>query len=139
MHLRRAILLFAIVLGLTAVASSVAPPPREDTRDEPPPPATTPAPAPGGATPPPTLAFRFPATGGEPPRTPVAKGRHAVVRVRTEEPGETSIPNLGLSGYAVPGTPQSFDVLFAEAGSHDVLFRPVGGDASRIGTLVVRE
>lgn len=140
MHLRRALLLFAIVLGLTAIASSVAPPPRDATRNGGPP-ATTEAPPPlaGPVTPAQTLAFGYPPPAARPRPAAVDQEDHAVVTVRTKAAGEASIPRLGLTADAAPETPASFDVLLTDPGRYDVIFQPAGGQPSRIGTVVVRE
>jgi hypothetical protein len=139
-HLRRAVLLFAIVLGLTAIASSVAPPPREATRNGAP--ATTEAPAPAPAPPEPirTLGFEYPVPGSRPRSVTLEKGAHVVIAVRANTPGEAAVPRLGLTDDADPDTPASFDVLISDDGRYDVLFAPVSGGApSRLGTLVVGE
>jgi hypothetical protein len=131
------VLLFAIVLGLTAVASSVAPP-REAGRTGGPP-ATTeaPPPPPVASTPPLALAFAYPAA--RPGTKVVTPGSHVVVTVRTGTPGEAAVPRLGLTADAEPATPASFDVLFDSPGRYDVLFQPPDGDPARLGTVVVRE
>ena len=141
MHLRRAVLLFAIVLGLTALASSVAPPPpREDTREGNPAPTTAaPPPQPAPAEPTRTLTFGFPPPGSGPSTTGLELGTHAVVTVRTSTPGEAAIPKLGLTDTAEPATPASFDVLLTDPGRYDVLFEPTAGKPLRLGTLVVGE
>jgi hypothetical protein len=129
------VLLFAIVLGLTAVASSVAPP-RDTGRSAPA--VTTPAPPPplAPATPPLALGFAYPAA--RPRTTTVTRNSHAVIAVHTGKPGQAAIPRLGLTDDAEPGTPASFDVLFDTPGRYDVIFRPSDGEPSRVGTVVVR-
>lgn len=132
-------LLFAIVLGLTALASSVAPPPREDTRDGNPAPTTAAPPPPAPAEPVRTLTFGYPPPGSGPGTTRLELNAHAVVTVRTSTPGEASIPKLGLTDPAEPATPASFDVLLTDPGRYDVLFASTAGKPSRLGTLVVGE
>ncbi len=141
MHLRRAVLLFAIVLGLTAIASSVAPPPpREGTRNNPPATTeTTPPPAPAPAEPIRTLSFTYERPGAAPRSVTLDQGAHVVVSVSTSTPGQAAIPRLGLTDDADPETPATFDVLLSDAGRYDVLFAPPDGEPTRLGTLVVGE
>jgi hypothetical protein len=144
MHLRRALLLFAIVLGLAAVAASISRPANVD--DEAPPAATTPSVSPGSAPPSPLatpghgrpVAIDFDA--GDPRARPLERGRAASVTVAVESPGVVEIPGLGVSTAAEPLTPARFDVLPTQRGRYRIRFVPAAGDAARhAGTLVVRE
>jgi hypothetical protein len=135
MHLQRAALLIAIVLGLTALAASLAPSRQSGNQtsqtQQPPPPPPPVAPAP-------TARLTFRAPPGR--RAQVVKARagdHVVVDVASSTPGEASIPELGLSGSAEPKTPASFDVIVPQAGQrYAVMFAPPSGAPSTIGTLV---
>lgn len=139
MHLRRALLLFAIVLGFAAVAASLAPPPTEETATDsttaqplPPPP---PPDAPPVAGAPEELRF---VTGGErPERRTIEAGERAVVTVAVDDRGQVAIAGLGLVQAAEPGTPARFDVLASRAGRYEVTFRPVEGEPVRIGIIEV--
>jgi hypothetical protein len=130
-HLRRALLLFAIVLGLAAIAASVSRQPEEsDERAERPP-------APAETTPsrsPVELTFN-----AERERSrPVESGQPATVFVDVGEPGLVEIPDLGLSSPADPVTPARFDLLVSEAGTYRIVFTPAAGDAAKpAGVLVV--
>ena len=136
MHLRRALLLFAIVLGLAAVAASLSRPGSDDR--EPPPPASMPP-----------QATVSPGTAGEPPVTLVFQaerdqtrrlevGRPAAVQVAVDEPGQVEIPPLDLAAPAEPVTPARFDVLASEVRRYPITFTPAAGDEARpAGTLVV--
>lgn len=140
MHLRRALLLFAIVLGLAALAAAVSRPANVD--DEPTP--TTPRAETSRA---PTLAD---GTAGSPPEliafdagTPRARGleagRPATVVVEVESAGMVTIPGLGVSAAAEPTTPARFDLLADKAGRYPIEFEPADGHESRrAGTLVVK-
>ena len=136
MHLRRALLLFAIVLGLAAVAASVSRP--RDT-DEPPPPATEGEQSPGVATgegtgPPAELTF----LAVDPDTQRLAAGQAATISVEVEDAGQVKIADLGMSAVADPLTPARFDLLTREAGRHRITFTPTGDEAeTRVGTLVV--
>lgn len=138
MQLRRALLLFAIVLGVAAVGASLAPAPqpRDERLAERPaesePPRSAPAPPVTGPR-----ELRFEVSDGEPARHELAAGRHAVMTVAAEEPGEVAIAGLGLTGYAVPGTPAVFDVIPEIAGRYEIDFTPVEGRARTVGLLVV--
>ncbi len=148
-HMRRALLLFAIVLGLAAVAASLS---RSGGDDDPPAPAQrgtetqTETASPGSAE---------PDSEGEPQRpagAPVAlsfdaaktqrrrldAGRPASVEVSVTEPGQVTIPALGLTASAEPVTPARFDVLVQDAARLPILFTPAAGEVEEpAGTLVV--
>ena len=137
MHLRRALLLFALVLGLTALAASVAPPPRDE-----PEPAPAPAPPPptadAGTGEPITLSFRAPPKGGELPEREVAPDDHVIVKVKAETPGQVTIPDLGRTATVTESVPASFNILAPEPGTYDVMFEAVGGEPTRLGAIVTR-
>jgi hypothetical protein len=144
-QVRRALLLFAVVLGVAALAASVSRQPEESRQPADQPAAgrgteDAPAPqaAPGAATPTrSTVELRFEA--GQDQTRRVEAGQPATVLVKSEEPGLVEIPDLGESASAEPLTPARFDLLVSEAGRYDIAFTPAGGDASSAaGTLVVR-
>jgi hypothetical protein len=61
------------------------------------------------------------------------------VVVASASVGQASIPLLGRTASVQPGTPATFDILAPAAGRYDVLFTPpLGGPATRVGTLLVR-
>ncbi|HEY6780058.1 MAG TPA: hypothetical protein VI111_03845 [Thermoleophilaceae bacterium] len=138
MHLRRALLLFAIVLGLAAIAASISRPANVD--DEPPPAATeagsSPSISPGpGHGAPAELAF----DASTPQRRQLDAGRAATISVAVAVPGTIAIPALGISATAEPLTPARFDVLAREPGRYRIRFRAAGEAESRLaGTLLVR-
>ena len=143
MHLRRALLLFAIVLGMAALVASLSRP-IEDRRGE----STTPTEtAPG-----PETAAPGPPTGGtaELPKTVVFEasrneskkleaGTAATVEVEVSEAGTVDIPDMGLTDAAEPTTPAQFDILATRPGRYPLLFTRAGGEqtAEPAGTLVV--
>jgi hypothetical protein len=138
-HLRRALLLFAIVLGLAAVAASVSRPrddsesPGQDTvtETEQPPTASPGAPA----------AVELTLFAADPRPQRIRAGQAATLFVEVEEPGQVVIPDLGMAAAGEPLTPARFDVLTRQAGRHPIEFEPAGArDARvRVGTLVVVE
>lgn len=140
MHLRRALLLFAIVLGLAALAAAVSRPANVD--DEPTP--TTPQ-AQAPASPPPSNG-----STGSPPTViafdaahPRARGleadRAATVVVKVQSAGMVTIPGLGVSDAAEPHTPAQFDVLGTKPGRYAIEFEPADAtEATRAGTLVIK-
>ena len=136
MQLRRALLLFAIVLGFAAVAASIAPPPDERDDDEPPrtaaePPVRRPeARAPGALV-------TFEAGAERPSRRRIAVGEPATVAVEVEAPGQVEVPGLGLVAFAEPGTAAVFDVLVPEAGRYEVTYAPLDSEPRRVGVLEV--
>jgi hypothetical protein len=144
-HVRRALLLFAIVLGLAALAASLSRP-SDDEPDRPPEQAgttttdTTPQASPreqettevadSAAT------IELDAADDETRR--LEAGRSASVEVAVQEPGQVTIPELGLTGAADPLTPARFDVLVTAEGRFPIEFIPAGSDETRAaGTLVV--
>lgn len=142
MHLRRALLLFAIVLGLAAIAASVSRPPDQpgDRAERPAtPPATesdrTPTVERGPASEP-AVELRFDVEREQTRR--VATGQPVTLLVEVDEASQVEIPDLGLSGFAEPLTPARFELLVSDPGRHEITFTPVAGDESRVaGALVV--
>jgi hypothetical protein len=129
-HLRRAVLLFAIVLGLAAVAASVSRP-GGDSREQtavPPPTQGEPTIAPGTASGPP-LTLHFNARRKQVRRLEV--GQAATLRVSVDEPGQVEIPLLGLVSAAGPVTPARFDIFASEEGRYPIGFTPASGGESR--------
>lgn len=139
MHIRRAVLLFAIVLALSAVAASISPPSRQtqapqgattETTTETPPRPTL--------APPRTVAMQDPA-GRRRPELRVTGEGHVTLDVSTETPGEVNIAALDLTQPAEPGTAATFDLYLTSAGRYPVTFTPA--DATRaapVGVLVIR-
>jgi hypothetical protein len=145
-HLRRALLLFAIVLGLAAIAASVSRP-RDDAGERstsapsaPPTAQTEPTPtvSPGSADSGGARAdVVFGASDGEPTRR-IPVGGASTVLVEVDEPGQVEIPDLGLSAPADPLTPARFEIFGSEPGTHEVLFTPAAGEESNeVGTLAI--
>ena len=133
MELRRALLLFAIVLGLAAVATSISRPPERENRAQEPA-RSEPIDTPGSSAP---LEIEF-APAASPPTERMEAGLPATVVVKVSEAGQVEIEGLGLSGFAEPLTPARFDVLGKREQSHRVLFRASGTDeAQTVGTLEV--
>jgi len=129
MHLRRVLLLFAVVLAGTAIVSALAPR-RRDAAIQPPAPPPQP---PAAAT---TRAVRL----DYPPRAPASTvrltaGEHLELEVRAGVPGEASAFGMVESAEAL--TPASFDVLVPGAGRYPVTFRPIAGAPARLATFEV--
>ncbi len=132
MHLRRALLLFAMVLGLAALAATLSQAPRGDGggRD-------------AASAPPPATEIRGPAqvrvsARGRPRTVRLRAGESTVLIVSVAEPGQVEVAKLGLIAPADPSTPASFP-LRPEPGRYPVLFTPAGSqDARRIGALLAR-
>lgn len=135
MHLRRALLLFAIVLGLAAIVTTISQPPkRKATSSSPRGAAPAPAPVTGLAGP---RRIRL-AAGGRPSRVRLGDGRAATVTVAVPGAGQVDIRGLGLTDTAERNSPASFDVLAPGAGSYEVDYTPAGGARpDRVGTIVV--
>jgi hypothetical protein len=136
-HIRRALLLFAIVLGLAALVASLSRPPEEQSgtapREEPPPAPATASPAPADSPPRPVS---FNAAADERRRVPAS--RAATLQVSVDEPGSVELPRLGLTASTDEHTPARFEVFPTRPGNYEILFIPADGDESRpAGTLVV--
>jgi hypothetical protein len=142
-HLRRALLLFAIVLGLAAIAASVSRPRDADDRTESlrTSPATTetergPPAEPAPDRPPSTAELTF--STRDPGAQRVRAGQAVTVLVEVEEPGQVEIADLGVSAAAQPLTPARFDVLTRTGGRYRITFTPAAeGEPVGAGTLVV--
>jgi hypothetical protein len=142
-HLRRALLLFAIVLGLAALATSISRTPSERSGDEAGPPTSTP---PAQTTPaaapldnnPGERTIVFDAGVEKPVKRTLEVDRNATVFVKTEEDGLVDVDGLGLTEPAEPGTPATFEVLESKPGSYVIYFTPSAGEeAERVGVLEI--
>ena len=142
-HLRRALLLFAIVLGMAALVASLSRPIDDrrtqsttPTQTAPGPPTATDGSAPAGGTAelPKTLTFQAAMKESKKLRA----GTAATVEVAVSEPGSVDIPDMGLTASADPVTPARFDLLPTRPGRYPLLFTPASGDtAEPAGSLVV--
>jgi hypothetical protein len=134
-HLRRAILLFALVLGLTAVAAAVSP-----SRDEDDAPPAVPTTATYAANVLPREVEFEALESGKPKVVRAQVGQRLVVTVASAEGGLVRIPKLGRIDSVSPAAPARFDLLAPPAGRYDVLLELGGGPSEprRIGTLVTR-
>ncbi len=139
MELRRTLLLFALVLGVAAIVTSISNPDadREDTPPRPAEraPASPTAPSrPGGDD---VLNVRFDSSR-EMRRALLGTGRPATVTVVVDAPGEVRLDGLGLSSPAEPLTPARFDVFPSSPGRHPVRFTRAGSSEERtIGVLQI--
>lgn len=139
MELRRALLLFAIVLGLAAIVTAVARPPERAQRDEggsdrpaePATPAATPFPDDDAPA-----SISFSAT--EPRTRRLEAGRAATVTVKVPARGQVELATLGLNAAAEPLTPARFEVLESRPGRHEIRFTPArGAEARSVGALQI--
>ena len=136
LELRRALLLFAIVLGLAAIVSTLARP--ADKEDSPAPVEQQAEPARGGSSRE-AATITFPVAGERVTRRLTA-GRAASVIVETDSPGLVEIAGLGLTQAAAPVTPARFEVLTDRPGRYPVRLTPSGTDEARtLGMLAVTE
>lgn len=134
---RRILLVFAIVLLLTAAAASIMPVPEETAPEDSRPPE------PEAVEPPPELGPDNGATEvefsarGKPHAEPVELGTHAVVTVEAPKPGEIELAGLGRIAPVERRTPATFDLFTDRPGRFRVVYTPVRGPEQRVGTLVV--
>jgi hypothetical protein len=135
--LRRAILLFALVLGLTALAAAVSPS-RDDSGSGGAGNATV-APAPPASPPRQIVLDARRAPGRRPPVLRARENEHVLVMVRAPEGGLATIPRLGRTASVSTAAAARFDLLAPAPGRYDVAFEPAGsGESRRVGTLVTR-
>jgi hypothetical protein len=132
MHLRRAILLFALVLGLTALAAAVSPS-REDSNS-----AIAPAPSVPTAEALPREVVLDTRGGARGPRVLRARvDEHIVVSVLSTRGGLAVIPRLGRTASVSADAPARFDLLAPAAGRYAVMLTPSASlEPRRVGTLV---
>jgi hypothetical protein len=131
-HLRRAILLFALVLGLTALAAAVSP-----TRNATTPTTPTVSPSTPAATAEPR-AVEFVSASGAPQVRRARTGEHIVLMVTAPQGGLVTIPRLGRTASVSAAAAARFDVLAPAPGRYDLLLTPSGGsgEPGPVGTLV---
>jgi hypothetical protein len=138
-HLRRALLLFAIVLALAAVAASVSrrgDESRDSERNASPPPTQSEPTVSPGSSGQPSVTLRFDAARDQTRR--LETGRAATLEVSVDEPGQVEIPLLGLASPAEPVTPARFEILASETRRYPIDFTPATADESLpAGVLVV--
>ena len=139
-HLRRAILLFALIMGLTALAAAVSPS-RDDSGGGPGAAAVAPAPevSPADALPR-ELVLDTRRTAPRGGRVLHARAdEHVVVSVLASGGGLATIPALGRTDSVSAAAPARFDLLAPAAGRYEVMLEPVGADEPHhVGTLVTR-
>src|SRR3954471_7084716 len=136
--MRRAILLFALVLGLTALAAAVSP--SRDNSDDDGGAVVAPAPSVSASDALPrqiVLDTRRPRARS--PRLLRARvNEHVVVSVLAPRGGLATIPELGRTA-TVSAAPARFDLLAPEPGRYDVMFEAANSEEPRrVGTLVTR-
>ena len=139
MHLRRALLLFAIVLGLAALATAISRPARESGPRQRSP-AITGAQEPPGRREDRSGASELKLPGPRGTRSVVVHtGEAATLDVSVPEPGTVELVGLGLSSAAEPLTPARFDLLIEDPGVHAVRFTPAADGLPRVlGRIVAR-
>jgi len=138
-QIRRVLLLFALVLGLSALVASIAPPPGEDA-EAPERESTVAAPAvraPTDLSAP--VRLPAPVRGGRPPIRRVETGSSFSLEVPVRETGDVVIDELGLRQTADPLSPARFALLASPTGRHAVTFVPLRGGRRVIGRLAFVE
>ncbi len=127
---RRFLLLIALLLGLTAVAASVAPRERPEPTEQ-----SERAPADPPATPSETRTETMSAAE-DPQRLVVERGELIALEVSADERDAVAIPGLGLMDAVDPAAPARFTVLADRPGVYPVELLEAG---RRIGTLEVQD
>ena len=146
MHIRRALLLFAIVLGLAAIATSVSRSPEDsgDSESQPAVPSEAeqvPSPSVSSGDAAPVTGVRELVFEAERDQTRrLDAGQPATVLVEVDEPGLVEIADLGLSAPADPLTPARFEIPPPNPDRVEITFTAAEDDVPEpAGTLVVRE
>jgi hypothetical protein len=146
MHIRRALLLFAIVLGLAAIAASVSRSPEEsgESGSQPAVPSEAeqlPSPSVSSGDAAPVSGVRELVFEAERDQTRrLEAGQPATVLVEVDEPGLVEIADLGLSAPAEPLTPARFEIPASDPDRLEITFTAAEDDVpGPAGTLVVRE
>jgi hypothetical protein len=136
-QLRRVLLLFALVLGLSALVAAIAPSPsNRDEGDDAPPAVETPdEPA---VERPVTRPVRLsePVEGRRIPVERVSSDTRLTLEVQVSRPGDVELEGLGLRQSADPLAPVRFELLARPDGRYGVRFLPVRGAPELLGTLV---
>jgi hypothetical protein len=130
MHLRRALVLFAVVVGLAALVAALSPRPKTETLVPPAPTAAPPAPPPA-----PTARLALDLTKEKHIRRHVPPGAHLILTVQVPEPGDVTF--MGSVQAGDPLTPTVFDVLMPQSGSFAVEFAPSAGGPAHGATVSV--
>jgi hypothetical protein len=130
MHLRRALVLFAIVVGLAALVAALSPRPKTET-------LVPPTPTAPPSTPPasPTARVALDLTQEKHVKRHVPPGAHLILTVQVPEPGDVSF--MSSVQAAEQHTPATFDVLMPQSGSFEVEFAPSGGGPGHGATVSV--
>jgi hypothetical protein len=135
MHVRRALLLFAIVLALAAVAASLSNPRHETADLSQAESLAVPGKSAEGRSADDEGAVEF--SAARPRNHRVPSGRATTVRVYVQSAGQVQIRGLGQSAAADEVTPARFDLLPDHPGRYPVEFTPAAGDSPEsVGTLV---
>ncbi len=133
MHLRRALLLFAMVLGFAALAATISQAPRRNDKGR----GASAAPLPPSEVRPPVriaLSAR-----GRPRSVRLTAGSAAALTVSVPEAGQVELEEPELVSAATPSTPASFPLLIRRPGRYPVRFTPSSStDVRRVGTLIVK-
>ena len=135
MQLRRVLLLFALVLGLSALVASIAPSPEERDEGSPEPPATGTTAAGDRAAGPETVSLSVRPATAQPPLRRVRAGSSFTLEVSVPEPGDVVLDGLGLRESADPLTAARFDLFAHPPGRYDVAFVPVDGERRLAGRI----
>jgi hypothetical protein len=132
-QIRRVLLLFALVLGLSALVASIAP--QRDEEEEAPREPTV-----ASDAPPPLLkpALDLPVRDARAPRITrrVKAGSSFSLTVSVPKPGDVVLEGLGLQRTGDPLAPVEFELLANPPGTHPVVFVPIDGNRRVVGRLV---
>jgi hypothetical protein len=139
MHLRRALLLFALVLGVSALIASFAAPPGREPANRKDAGSEQPTAGPGTRAPSArTVRLRFgPSRGSTRSRT-VPPGAHVILTVAVEHAAQVAVRGTGQLETAGPHTPALFDLLLPREGRYEVVVEPAEGRLRKAGTLIVK-
>jgi len=119
MAARRLLIIMLLLLGISTLAAAFVPPPeREATRSE----SSTSKSTSREGLPAAELVKREVTSSGRraPQRVRVARGDQLTLVVKSDRPGQITVPAFGLIEFAEPGAPARFDILIERQGRFEV-------------------
>jgi hypothetical protein len=129
---RRLLILLAVLMGLTALASGVAP------RQQVPRSAVQASPTATGEAPAAPVEASVDAAAAKPAHVVVDEGRLLVLEVRSDQPDTVSLDGLDRIEIVDPASPARFELLAEPPGSYAIELVDEGREIGRIEIRAVR-
>ncbi len=75
--------------------------------------------------------------GGKPDRIDASPGERLILKLKSEEPAEIDVPELGLSGFAGPYAPAYLDLILpVDPGRFQILSKAPGESSGEVVALI---